>query len=1081
MTGKLMQFVAMIGFLVYFLSGSLLVPTAMAQVASGAGSISGVVLDPSGANIADAEVTVIQVSTQVTRSTTTDAAGRYYVLSLPPGEYVVQAQSIGFRQAVRKGINITIGRAAVVDFKMELGEVAQRVEVSDEPPLIESSNATIGEVISNEKVVALPLNGRSFAQLALLVPQVIQGGVGTGNTGIQNTSISTQGSMSISGGRSEAAQFTYNGINVNNEFVGGVLVYPPIDSLEEFKIEQNVYSAELGGRTGQVILSSKAGSNLFHGSAYEFLRNDKLDANNFFQNRAGLPRRPLKQNQFGASIGGPIIKNRTFGFFNWESARVRRGTPTTLTQPTALMRSGDFSELLSGSVIRDPLSGQPFPGNVIPSSRISPIALNTIRLSQYPLPNINALRNNFTVSPSSQQDLNQYVTRVDHNFSTHDQLWGSYYWTRLNQLDPRTTLVADTQQKTSVQTAALQYTHIFGPALINTVRLGYTFASQDQANLSPSNITNADLGFPNNDFQPKAAGVSAGIPFFAIAGYGSTGAPNNSPRLFKTRKFQVGDTMNWIRGAHILKFGGDYTRRHEDQRFNPQIRGNYAFTQNYTGNAFADFLLGLPGSATRELLLPGSDIFESLHRISHYYSFVQDDWKATPNLTVNLGLRYEYNGQLYEDRDRQTNFQPVNGVVVRFDPPNSIGSGVKDPEYGRCLCLTKKKNFGPRIGLAFRPSGSNKTVIRSGYGIFFENPPFNKRQANAFNFPWIERQIVTNTTPTPAFDLANTFLPSVVTNGILGFRTDPDYFDPMTQQWNMSVQRDVAPNTMVELSYVGSISVHLDAARTFNSARPGAGAFGPRRPLPNQPVLTSEDQGYRGSYHGFTTKVRRDFSQGLTFLAHYTWSKAIDTASSQTGYIAQDHNCADCNKGLSGFNVANRFVGSMVYELPVGTGRKYLSSSPKAVQLLVGGWTVSLIQTLQSGFYTSAITTRNTANIEAGTLFPDVVGQFQLAKGERTVDRWFNPAGFAQPAAFRFGTAGRNIIEGPGLKLTDFGIHKNFVIKEGHRLQFRFEAFNALNNVNFALPQNNLAAGDFGTITAAGSSRELQFGLKYLF
>jgi len=227
--------------------------------------------------------------------------------------------------------------------------------------------------------------------------------------------------------------------------------------------------------------------------------------------------------------------------------------------------------------------------------------------------------------------------------------------------------------------------------------------------------------------------------------------------------------------------------------------------------------------------------------------------------------------------------------------------------------------------------------------------------------------------------------------------------------------------------------------------------------------------------------VRRDFSQGFTFLAHYTWSKAIDTASSQTGYIAQDHNCADCNKGLSGFNVANRFVGSLVYELPVGTGRKYLSSSPRAAQLLLGGWTVSLIQTLQSGFYTSAITTRNTANIEAGTLFPDVVGQFALPNDERTVDRWFNTAGFAQPAAFLFGTAGRNIIEGPGLKLTDFGIHKNFVIKEGHRLQFRFEAFNSLNNVNFALPQNNLAAGDFGTITTAGPSRELQFSLKYIF
>ena len=315
----------------------------------------------------------MNIATGIARSTTTDSAGRYHVLSLSPGEYRVEVRKNGFRAVIQSGIEITIGRAAVINVTMQLGEVSERVEVVARPPLIESSNATIGEVISNEKVVALPLNGRSFAQLALLVPQVVQGEVGTGNTGVQNTSISNQGYFSISGGRSEAAQFTFNGINVNNEFIGGTLVYPPIDSLQEFKIEQNVYSAELGGRIGQVILTGKAGTNTLHGSAYEFLRNDKLDANNFFPNRAGLPRRPLKQNQFGASIGGPIIESYLW-LLQLGSARVRRGTPTTLTQPTALMRTGDFSELLPGRVIRDPLSAQPFPGNLIPASRISPIS-----------------------------------------------------------------------------------------------------------------------------------------------------------------------------------------------------------------------------------------------------------------------------------------------------------------------------------------------------------------------------------------------------------------------------------------------------------------------------------------------------------------------------------------------------------------------------------------------------------------------------------------------------------------------------------------------------------------------------------
>jgi len=344
----------------------------------------------------------------------------------------------------------------------------------------------------------------------------------------------------------------------------------------------------------------------------------------------------------------------------------------------------------------------------------------------------------------------------------------------------------------------------------------------------------------------------------------------------------------------------------------------------------------------------------------------------------------------------------------------------------------------------------------------------------------VQRQIVTTSVPTPAFDLANTFLPNVVASAITGFRNALDYFDPMIQQWNFSIQREFTPTMMIELSYVGTTSTHLDAARTVNSAVPGSGPFGPRRPLPNQPVLTSVDHGYRANYQGFTTKVKKNFSQGLTFLSHYTFSKAIDTASYQTFYIAQNHNCVDCNKALSGFNVAYRFVASAVYELPFGKGRKFLSRST-ALDLMLGGWNVSAIETLQSGFFTSAITTNNTANIEAGTLFPDVIGRVNLPTGQRTVDRWFNPAGFAQPAPFRFGTAGRNIIEGPGFQNLDFGVHKSFAIHEQHRLEFRFEAFNGLNHVNFSLPQNNFAAADFGSIASAGISRDIQLALKYIF
>jgi hypothetical protein len=1055
----------------------------LAQVASGAGSISGIVSDPTGAAIPAAAITVVNTTTGVQRSSRTDTDGRYYVLSLRPGVYNVEVKHAGFRASTQTGVEITIEREAVVDFKLEVGAVGQQIEVHASPPLVESSNATIGEVITNEKILALPLNGRSFAQLALLAPQVISGGVGVGNgqADLQNTSIGTQGAFSISGARNESVQFTFNGIVVTNEFVGGSQVFPPIDSLEEFKIEENVYSAELGGEIGQVILTGKTGTNQFHGSAYEFVRNSKFDANNFFNNRAGIPNAPLKQNQFGASLGGPIIRNRTFGFFNWESARIRRANASTATQPTALMRIGDFSQLLPGRNVNDPVTGQPFPNNVIPASRISPIATNIINLAAYPLPNLNSLQNNYTIAPTNQQNLNQYVARLDHNFSSQDQLWGSFYWTRLGLLNPKFTEVNDTKETTSQQTWTLQEVHIFSPSLINMARAGYVFISQDQANESPQTLTNAALGFPNNANQPLAFGVSAGIPFFSIAGYGVTGADSSSPRLFKTALFQFGDTLNWIRRSHSFKFGGDFVREHEDQRFNPQIRGNYTFSGQYTGNGFADFLLGLPASAQREIDAPGSNIFESLSRASHYSAFAQDDWKATSNLTINLGLRYEFNGGVYEARDRMVNFIVIGNQITEITPPASTGPGLKLSEYGRCLCIPKTHDFGPRVGLAYRPFGSGKTVIRAGYGIFYEAVPFNKRQSIAFNPPWVTRQIVSNTFPAPTFDLANTFLPSVVATAISAFRNDPNYFDPMVQQWNFSIQRAFSPSTMIELSYVGTTSTHLDANRTFNSAVPGPGPFAPRRPLANQPVLSSVDQGYTANYQAFTIKGKREFSQGLTFLAHYTFSKAIDDASSQTGYIAQNMNCAECNKGLSGFNVTNRFVGTVVYELPFGKGRRFLARSGTLVEQTLGGWNVSAIETLQSGFYTSATTTNNTANIEAGTLFPDVVGSVNLPVGQRTVGRWFNTAAFAQPAPYRFGTAGRSIIEGPGLANLDFAVHKAFAIREQQRVEFRFEVFNGLNHANFALPQNNLVAGNFGTITSAAISREIQLALKYVF
>jgi hypothetical protein len=1063
-----------------------LAPPVFSQVSLGTGAIEGFIQDASGAAVPGAQVEVRNVGTGLTRAGSTDMTGRYTMLSLPVGEYEIKATANGFRTTVRSGITLVIGRTAVADIELAVGQVTDTVSVTAAPSLVETTHATLGEVVQNKQIVELPLNGRSYAQLALLSAQVVgMGGPGIG-TRTQENAIGTSGFFSISGSRPEGNQFTFNGINVTNEFTGGTFAYPPIDSVQEFKILQNSYSAELGGRAGQVVLTSKAGGNQFHGSVYEFLRNDHLDANNFFLNLAGQKKRPLKLNQFGASLGGPILiprvyngKNRTFFFFNYEGARIRRGAPATTTVPTALMRTGDFTQL--GRAITDPTTRNPFPDAIIPASRLNQIALNTIRLAQYPVPNITGINNNYVLALSNAQTLNQVSTRFDHSFSESDKIWGSFFWTPLNNASPRFTYLSDGRNAITTQAYSSNWTHVFSPNLLNEFKAGFNFASHQDQNRSPQGLTNADLGFPNNANQPQAKGVSAGIPSFNASGYGVIGAATSSPRLFKTRHYQIADTLNWIRGAHAFRFGVDITREHEDQRFNPQIRGNYSFGGAYTGNGFADYLLGLPSSAIREILLPAYDIFESLHRGTHYYFFAQDDWKVSRNLTFNLGFRYEFNSPVVEARDRQANYYPkvVNGVgrILRIDAP--------DPEFGRCLCIPAKKDFGPRFGFAYRPGNSERTVIRSGYGIFYAYVPYNTKQTQAFNAPWIDRQTVTNTVPTPTFDLSNSFIPASLASAFSGFSNDLNFLDGMIQQWNFNIQREVVRSVMVELAYAGSLAVHLDNNASLNAANPGPGAAPPRRPFPNERVVVSANNGSTSTYHAFTAKARKEFSQGLTFLTHYTQSKALDNSSSQLSDFQNPNNIRS-NKAVSGFHVARRFVGSTVYELPFGKGKKFLNSMSRPGDLAVGGWAITGIYTLQSGFFFSP-SAANTIGIENGGVRPDRLRDGNLTVGERTRLRWFDTGAFAAvpTGQYRFGTAGRNILEGPGLKNFDLGILKNIRLHELRQLQFRAEFFNTFNNVNFGLPNGNITSTAIGTIGStiggSGANREIQFGLKYLF
>ncbi len=1050
------------------------------QVSLGAGSIEGTVKDTSDRFVPNAEIAIRNIATGLSRTSTTDSNGHYTALSLPIGPYEVRAVAKGFGTVVRTGIVIEIGSSILVDFALPVGSVSTEVTVTAAPPLIESSNATVGQVIENKDVVTLPLNGRSYAQLATLAPGIAFGGTQVGiSSGLQDPSLGATGSFSISGARSEGSEFTMNGITVTNEFTGGTYVYPPIDSIQEFKLLQSNYSAEFGFRVGQIIVTSKAGSNIFHGSLYEFIRNDQLDAANFFNNLAGIGNSPLKRNQFGGSFGGPVYlpkysgKDKSFFFVNYEGARIRQGTTETATVPTALMRTGDFSQL--SKPILDPLTGQPFPGNQIPAARINNIALNTINLAEYPLPNTPGINNNYTLSPSASTNMDEVLARLDHTISDKDRVWGSIFWETEPASSPRFTLITGSANNVPVQAYSADETHIFSPNLVNNFKAGWNYVNQNIQNLSPQNITNTSLGFPQNGNQPVAAGVSAGIPNFTPSGYGSLGAASATPELFKTEHYALGDTVNWIKNSHTVTFGADFIREHEDQRFDPQIRGVYTFSGEYSNNGFADFLLGLPATASRELLQAGENLFESLQRANHYALFVQDDWRVTANLTVNLGLRYEKNTPYVEVRNRVTNFIPgtVNGS------PGIETLHAPDPTYGRCLCTAANKDLGPRIGIAYRPGGSNKTVLRVGYGIYYDYVPFNTKQAVTFNPPQIQRQIVTNTYPTSSFDLTNSFLPNLVAASGGEYAMNLKYLDGAVQQWTANIQREIGGSFVVEASYLGSASAHLDAELPLNAALPGPGPFANRRPYVGYPVFTSFANAASATYQAGTIAIRKKFSGGLMLTAHYTEAKALDDASSQLTGDIQNTYALRSNYGLSGFNVAHRFVATAVYELPFGKGKPLLSNAGDGLSRLVGGWSLAPIVTIQSGFPFSPTTSNNTANIESGILRPNVIGSTGVSNQNRL--EWFNTGAFAQPGPYQFGSAGRNFLIGPGMNNLDLAVIKDTPIRESLQVQFRAEFFNTFNNVNFGTPNSNLAATNFGTISSAGPSREIQFGLKLLF
>lgn len=1069
------------------------------------GTLTGTVTDPSQARLANVKLKLVSEDTGVALAGTTNEAGDYTFPLLNSGRYRLDAEAGGFQRAARTGIVMELGRTVRLDIAMQLGQVSESVEVTGAAPLLESESAAVGQFIENKTIADMPLNGRRVGDLL----------------GLMGSGVHIQGDVirprvAIAGGRADQQQWLLDGVNASNVALEGpqALFNPPVEAVQEIRIQQSAYSAEFGNsNSGVIAMTTRSGTNKFTGLLYEYLRNDKFDARNFF----AATRPPLRWNVFGGALGGPILKNRTFFFSHIEFQRQRVGQVRLLTVPTQLERNGNFSQTTNAAGVQvgifDPNSTvtaggrttrTQFPGNIIPASRIDPVSARIAPLfpeANRPATNL-AGANNFVGNSSNALDITTWTSKGDHIFSERDRMSVRYV---MHDFPTNNTAVfaepaADPNANESLRRAhslMLNETHSFSPTILNDFRFNW------QPRFFITNGLGLDQGWPT---KLGLKGVSdRAFPRVNAAGYVSMGATTQERVQTPIRDTHIVNALSIFKGKHSIKAGGEIRLSRNVDDLNSLTSGQFSFNVqptaqpgvNNTGNAIASLLVGFPNSGN----ILDSDL---LDRRSQYYAlFVQDDWKITQNLTLNLGIRWEAHTPKTDANDRMNGFDstvmnPVSGTpgVITFAGRDGRGSRLYNGDWN---------NIMPRIGLAWKPMGRAGTVVRAGFGSFF-GPPLPGSNNNSAGFSAQADYTTPDNGITAPFLMRDGF-PSgglarpelgpgfgsvrVGQNASLGF----DYIDIMrnlgyTMQWNLSIQQDLGRNSFFELSYLGNAGRKLNGPNTsINQVRPelmGAGNAQSRRPFPQFGNVASVAPMWgNSSYNGVNFKYEKRFSDGMNVLANYTFSKFIDDVTSgfEVGSVGGGiQNLYDrrAEKALSGNDVRNRVSVSSVYDIPFGKGRKYFNEGLAA--MLIGGWNVGAILTLQSGSPLGLVTQNNNLNaFNPGSQRVNILRDPTLPKDQRTVARYFDTTAVAAPAQFTFGNASRAILTSPGLANVNFSLLKNFKFGEDWNLQFRAEAFNALNRVNFDDPGRALGAPTFGVLTAANSARNLQLGLKLTF
>ena len=1115
---------------------------ALAQQSTG--TITGAVTDQQGAVIPAARVEVRNTSTNASFSTTTNENGVYVAPGRPVGDYEISAESDGFKRAVRSGVTLQVNQTAQINLVLEVGAVTEVVEVSGEAPLVATGDATVGTVIERKSVADLPLNGRQALALTLLTAGVVSNAgptaSGFGDRGIQLSSISINGSPNSMNGQ------MLDGNNNTLTYVGEVGVPPAVDSVEEFKVQSGTMSSEFGFTAGGSInLVTRSGTNEIHGTAYEFLRNDKLDARNTFSSE----KLPLRYNQYGFSLGGPFVKNRTFGFFNYEKYLLRTSRPRIATVPIAPFRTGDFGQLKTAggaaipiydpSTTRDNPNGggqvrDPYPNNVVPTSSFDPVSANIVEF--WPLPNrtptnANTFSNNFQDAAVSRTDWTQWNAKVDHRFNDKHSMFFRFTQARHeptgNDIFTDPTVGRNREDDQKNKNIMLSDTYTISPTVINDFRIGvsrqiFTFTTINAFQNWPSR-----LGLPSNVPDDQMPEINFGYGTIGGGAVGARGSLN----------WDVQDMVTLIKGNHTLKIGANYRDIYGGNRQGAALSGNFTFsglTDNPqspggTGNNMAQFLTGDVSAARIDRILGNAWQGWS------FSWFVQDDWRITSRLTLNLGLRYDFQHKPVERWDGHINFDPdctlpngLRGCTVFANFEGQPRSFV-DEDYN---------DFGPRFGFAYDLTGKGRTVFRGGYGVFYPSIYWRNFFGDTNLFSTTRTNYTSSGPEFAAFQFQDGFPfayaespgRSAGPDARLGQSVnsrESDKTTPMTQQWNASIQHQVG-DWAFEATYAGNKGNHFAAAgydlnqldpalvfqlqQSLNDRVPnpnaglfpgglGAATITREQSLAAFPHYSSVniDNPRLGNYisHQLQITAKKRLADGLLMHVAFTGGKRISDSLqnpvnfgsveqvNENGFQNARFNRA-AERSIDPTDVSRRLVLSGLYQLPFGQGKRFDPSNAFA-RKLVGGWQVNVIGTMQNGV---PLTVRGANNFLANR--PDSTGvSAVLPKDERTAERWFNTQAFVNPAPWTFGNVGRALpdVRHPGTVNWDLSFIKDTFIGERFNVQFRAEAFNFMNHVNYDLVNDSFSAGpdgfnqsgSFGTITAAREPRRLQFGLKLIF